>query len=277
MPSDGDPLPGRDGAVAGLQARWGAAAPRVVGIARASAPMAARRAGGPGARRGRHPPRSPPRARTTTGSSTPGFAALDAILGPGGLPEVGQRRHPRRRLQRPDDARAPGRGRGPGPGLGRGLAGSRAHASTRWRPSPAASDLEWLVVITPASLDEGLTIAGSLLAGRSVDLLVLDLPGGRLAPTDTPGPDRRSARPTGRARPTRRRRSSSSSRRPGLAGGLVDRRRRGDRPPPRARATVVDPARARRRRPAHGGRGRPQPLRPAGQAGDPPDPLRRGR
>ncbi|HEY7452182.1 MAG TPA: hypothetical protein VIA02_06670, partial [Candidatus Limnocylindria bacterium] len=45
-------------------------------------------------------------------------------------------------------------------------------------------DLAWLVVITPASLDEGLSIAGSLLAGRSVDLLVLDLPGGRLARTD---------------------------------------------------------------------------------------------
>ena len=30
--------------------------------------------------------------------------------------------------------------------------------------------------------------AGSLLAGRSVDLLVLDLPGGRLAPTGTPAP-----------------------------------------------------------------------------------------
>src|SRR4029077_10424062 len=47
-------------------------------------------------------------------------------------------------------------------------------------------DLEWLVVITPISLDEGLTIAGSLLTGRSVDLLFLDLPGGRLAPTDSP-------------------------------------------------------------------------------------------
>jgi len=46
--------------------------------------------------------------------------------------------------------------------------------------------LEWLVVITPASLDEGLSIAGSLLAGRSVDMLVLDLPGGRLARTDKP-------------------------------------------------------------------------------------------
>ena len=42
-------------------------------------------------------------------------------------------------------------------------------------------------MITPASLDEGLSIAGSLLAGRAVDMLVLDLPGGRLAKTDKPG------------------------------------------------------------------------------------------
>jgi hypothetical protein len=47
-------------------------------------------------------------------------------------------------------------------------------------------DLDWLVVITPAGMDEGLSIAGSMLAGRSVDLLVLDLPGGRLARTDRP-------------------------------------------------------------------------------------------
>jgi hypothetical protein len=46
--------------------------------------------------------------------------------------------------------------------------------------------LEWLVVITPETLDEGLAIGGALLAGRSVDLLVLDLPGGRLAATDKP-------------------------------------------------------------------------------------------
>lgn len=46
--------------------------------------------------------------------------------------------------------------------------------------------LEWLVVITPETLDEGLAIGGALLAGRSVDLLVLDLPGGRLAATDRP-------------------------------------------------------------------------------------------
>ena len=42
------------------------------------------------------------------------------------------------------------------------------------------------MVITPETLDEGLAIGGALLAGRLVDLLVLDLPGGRLAATDRP-------------------------------------------------------------------------------------------
>src|SRR6266542_2034908 len=46
--------------------------------------------------------------------------------------------------------------------------------------------LEWLVVITPETLDEGLAIGGQLLASRSVDLLVLDLPGGRLPAVDRP-------------------------------------------------------------------------------------------
>ena len=36
--------------------------------------------------------------------------------------------------------------------------------------------LDWLVVLTPDTLDEGLSIAGILLAGRSVDVLVIDLP-----------------------------------------------------------------------------------------------------
>ncbi|HVA87855.1 MAG TPA: hypothetical protein VNF73_16235 [Candidatus Saccharimonadales bacterium] len=36
--------------------------------------------------------------------------------------------------------------------------------------------LEWLVVLTPASLDEGLVMAGALLQGRAIDLLLLDLP-----------------------------------------------------------------------------------------------------
>ena len=43
--------------------------------------------------------------------------------------------------------------------------------------------LEWLVVVTPESLDEALAIGGALLTSRSVDLLLVDLPG-RLARTD---------------------------------------------------------------------------------------------
>jgi hypothetical protein len=43
--------------------------------------------------------------------------------------------------------------------------------------------LEWLAVLAPASLDEALAMAGSLLQGRIVDVLVLDLAeaGGRAA------------------------------------------------------------------------------------------------
>ncbi len=36
--------------------------------------------------------------------------------------------------------------------------------------------LEWLVVVAPDSLDEGLAMAGALLQGRAVDLLLVDLP-----------------------------------------------------------------------------------------------------
>ena len=114
-----------------------------------------------------------------------GFAALDAILGPGGLPR---------------SASVAIRGDG---SSGRTTLALRVAAEAQsagsvvaWLDLSRSFDpveavargvrLEWLVVITPASLDEGLSIAGSLLAGRSVDMLVLDLPGGRLAKTDTP-------------------------------------------------------------------------------------------
>ncbi len=37
-------------------------------------------------------------------------------------------------------------------------------------------DLRWLVVLRPAEVGEGLRLAGALVSGRAVDLLVLDLP-----------------------------------------------------------------------------------------------------
>jgi hypothetical protein len=161
-----------DAAVAGLRARWGAAAPGVIG-ALALVPDAAEDV------QPQYDPRPDDRVIRT------GFAALDAILGPGGLPK---------------SASVAIRGEG---SSGRTTLSLRVAAEAQaagsvvaWLDLSRSFDpveavargirLEWLVIITPHSLDEGLSISGSLLAGRSVDLLVLDLPGGRLARSDTP-------------------------------------------------------------------------------------------
>ncbi|MDQ3127549.1 MAG: DNA recombination/repair protein RecA, partial [Chloroflexota bacterium] len=166
-----------DAAIAGLQARWGAAAPRVIG-ALALAPETAALPD--------ELPRSAPRpAADDDRVIHTGFAALDAILGPGGFPK---------------SASVAIRGDG---SSGRTTLSLRVAAEAQnagsvvaWLDLSRSFDpveavargvrLEWLVIITPASLDEGLSIAGSLLAGRSVDMLVIDLPGGRLARTDKP-------------------------------------------------------------------------------------------
>ena len=167
-----------DAAVAGLQARWGAAAPRVIGaLALALAPETAALPD--------ELPRSEPRPADDDRIIHTGFAALDAILGPGGLPR---------------SASVAIRGDG---SSGRTTLALRVAAEAQtagsvvaWLDLSRSFDpveavargvrLEWLVVITPAGLDEGLSIVGSLLAGRSVDMLVLDLPGARLAKTDKP-------------------------------------------------------------------------------------------
>src|SRR5262245_45811074 len=104
-----------------------------------------------------------------------GFTELDAILGPGGVP------------------------RGMGVALRGDVSSGRTTLALRlvaeaqaggsivaWLDLTAALDPveavargvrpEWLVVLTPVDPEEGLAIAGSLLAGRAVDLLVIDLP-----------------------------------------------------------------------------------------------------
>ena len=162
-------------AVASLQARWGAAAPRITervtdgALALAPSPTVD------------PAPRPDPNERIIR----TGFAALDAILGPGGLPR---------------SASVAIRGDG---SSGRTTLVLRLAAEAQvtgaivaWLDLARSFDpveavargvrLEWLVVITPETLDEGLAIGGALLAGRSVDLLVLDLPGGRLATSDRP-------------------------------------------------------------------------------------------
>ena len=202
-------------AVASLQARWGAAAPRITDGALALAPATA-------------PVLTSVPATTPTQLPAPtsddrvirtGFAALDAILGPGGLPR---------------SASVAIRGDG---SSGRTTLVLRLAAEAQttgsivaWLDLSRSFDpveavargvrLEWLVVITPETLDEGLAIGGALLAGRSVDLLVLDLPGGRLAATDRPA---RIADRLGRLAALARRAETLFIvlEPPGLAGGLA--------------------------------------------------------
>ena len=157
--------------VADLQARWGSAAPRVVGsLALETVPETGSRP---------EPGYEPDRVIPT------GFAALDAILGPGGLP-------------RSASVAIRGDGSSGRTTLVHRLAATAQTAgsivawldlSNSFDPVEAVARgvrLEWLVVVTPASLDEGLAIAGALLAGRSVDLLVIDLPARPTSPTDKP-------------------------------------------------------------------------------------------
>jgi recombination protein RecA len=156
------PVPDLTAALATLRTRWG----DVVGSL-ATVPL--ERPDDDAAESGRVARPDPDRIFST------GFAELDAILGPGGVPR----------------------------GMGLALRGSASSGRTTlalrlaaeaqaagsivaWLDLAAALDpveavargvrLEWLVVLTPADPEEGLAIAGSLLAGRAVDLLVIDLP-----------------------------------------------------------------------------------------------------
>jgi len=160
-------------ALASLQTRWGAAAPRVVGSL-ATAPLPAEP---PDVDDGPAPfPAAPGEPRTGVERIVrTGFPALDAIVGPGGLPRsasVTLRGAPSSgattlALRLVAEAQADG-------------------AIVAWLDLARALDpveaaargvrLDWLVVLTPDTLDEGLSIAGMLLAGRSVDVLVIDLP-----------------------------------------------------------------------------------------------------
>jgi hypothetical protein len=157
-------------ALATLRSRWGAAAPRQVGEvvgALATVPFPDELAGEP-----------EPHLTPAQGVISTGFETLDAILGSGGLPRstcVGLR--------------------GDG-SSGKTTLALRAVAQAQtagsivaWLDLTRSFDpveavargvsLDWLVVVTPADLDEGLSIAGALLSGRAVDLLVVDLPPGR--------------------------------------------------------------------------------------------------
>ena len=185
-------------ALAALQARWGAAAPRWGGeagpqtegaLARAPMPLEApvetdpRVAPAPGlapsplvpaARPGRVSPAPDADGRVVS----TGFAALDAILGTGGFPRSAT-------VALRGDASS-----------GKTTVALRAAAEAQaggaivaWLDLARTFDPveavargvhpEWLVVLTPADLAEALSLSAALLSARTVDLLVMDLPDGR--------------------------------------------------------------------------------------------------
>jgi RecA/RadA recombinase len=178
-------------ALATLQARWGAAAPRrwgevapVVDGALAIAPMEV-----PEDEAASFTPSIAPSAPPSVRPVAPapdadgrvvstGFAALDAILGTGGLPRSAT-------VALRGDATS-----GKTTLALRVAAEAQAAGSiVAWLDLARAFDPveavargvlpQWLVVLTPEDLAEALSLAGSLLAARTVDLLVLDLPDGR--------------------------------------------------------------------------------------------------
>jgi RecA/RadA recombinase len=180
-------------ALATLQARWGAAAPRRGGdlllhpvegaLARASMPLPDEDPDDdpaplvvPGAAPRPRPAPEPAPDLDGRVVST-GFAALDAVLGTSGLPRTatvalrGQASSGRTTVALRVVAEAQGAG-----AIVAWLDLARAfdpvEAVTRG-VNPA-----WLVVLTPQDLEEALAMAGSLLAARTVDLLVVDLPDG---------------------------------------------------------------------------------------------------
>jgi recombination protein RecA len=122
-----------------------------------------------------HPVAVPALGRAPGDAVSTGFPALDAILGARGLPrEIG----------------AAFRG---GPSSGKTTLGLRCVASSQAQGAIAAwldlsrafdpleavgrgVDLRWLLVVRPGGVEEGFSLAAGLLSGRSVDLLVVDLP-----------------------------------------------------------------------------------------------------
>jgi recombination protein RecA len=159
-------------ALATLRSRWGAAAPRAAGEVVGALALAS-----PSPSSAESEPQLPGEVAAPDPARvySTGFPELDAILGPGGLP------------------------RGMGLSLRGDLSSGRTTLALRlaaeaqaggaivaWLDLAAAFDPveavargirpEWLVVLTPAGAEEGLAIAGALLSGRTVDLLVVDLP-----------------------------------------------------------------------------------------------------
>lgn len=162
-------------ALATLQARWGAAAPRAGGelglvtegaLARVAPPLPV-------------PSPAPESERASVGRVIPtGFAALDAILGPGGLPRdatvalAGDHSSGKTTLALRLAARA----------QADGAIVAWVDLARTFDPVEAVARgvrPEWVVVLTPADLEEALSLAAALLSARTVDVLLVDLPEAR--------------------------------------------------------------------------------------------------
>lgn len=215
--------PGVTAALASLRTRWGAA---VIGSLAAVPEVGAEDGEDPA---GGHAPAVDVPGGWTKPASNPGrqvdedrvlatgFAALDAILGPGGVPRSTV-------LALRGDASS-----GKTTVALRLAAQAQAAGSiVAWLdlgrsldPVEAVSrgvDLEWLVVLEPGSLDEALAMAGELVAGRTVDFLLVDLP---VTPPLAPPPD--SAPPSARNGVGRDRRAPSVMDRLGRLAALARR------------------------------------------------------
>jgi hypothetical protein len=189
-----------------------------------------------------------------------GFAALDAILGMGGLPRSatvalrGDASSGKTTLALRVAAEAQATG-----------------AIVAWLDLARAFDPveavargvrpEWLVVLTPVDLEEALALSAALLAARTVDLLVVDLPDGR----DPAVSGVRVGDRLGRlAALARRAGTLLVVVEPNASDGPWRPPSRGERPAAGARADRLDPAGPGRGGPAQRrDRNRPQPPRAA--------------
>ena len=171
------PSPTVQAALASLRDRLGGAAPRWGGEVLGSLAMAPRPVS-------EEEPAIAPAPADERAIPT-GFRALDAILGLGGLPRAsttalqgdGTSGKTTLALRAVAQVQAAG-GIAAYLDLGRSL--DPVEAAAR------GVALEWLVVLTPDTLEEALSMAAMLLQDRTVDLLLLDLPpltGGRAGPS----------------------------------------------------------------------------------------------
>jgi recombination protein RecA len=166
-------------ALAHLETRWGSAAVRLAGGEAVETRTLGALALAPQPRDdgSELPFATPAAARPQPGDEVlaSGFAQLDQLLGPGGLPRAaaaslhGQASSGKTTLALHWLAQA----------QAQGAIAAYLDLARAFDPLEAASrgvDLRWLLILRPAHPDEGFGLAAALLAGQSIDMLLVDLP-----------------------------------------------------------------------------------------------------